>query len=226
MKTGSGETENPFWQLLRFPKLYDFVQTLAGADKVRRQFIAQHVVPATDSRILDLGCGTGDLLDHLPDCEYVGIDLNESYINTARSRHSGNINFITGDCTRFDQIISGEFDAIIALGVLHHLDDESVKNLSHSAARSLSSSGKFFSIDPCFTPDQGSLRKWFVSKDRGRAVRTAHEYIGLLSDDFETIESTITHDWGNIPWSHCVLTSSRPKPNSRYRIKHSLSQFL
>ena len=57
MKTGSGETTNPILQLLRNPVLYDSVQRIAGADRVRREFVEHIVRPDKGVRLLDLGCG-------------------------------------------------------------------------------------------------------------------------------------------------------------------------
>ena len=40
-----------------------------------------------DSSVLDVGCGFGSLVDHLPECQYTGIDLVTEFVEEARSRH-------------------------------------------------------------------------------------------------------------------------------------------
>lgn len=207
MEIGSGETRNPIWQLLRIPMLYDLSQMIAGTKKIRQDFVQQYVQPKANARVLDLGCGTGDLRENLPGCDYVGIDINASYIDTARNRYS-DAEFLVGDCANFEPLNVGQFDAITAVGLLHHLNDKSVTDLSRSARAALKPGGCFCSIDPCYTDDQGSLRRWFVSKDRGRSVRTTDGYGDLLKDDFDSIRPVVIHDWGNIPWSYCVMVST------------------
>jgi len=52
-----------------------------------RRLLALHVQPG-DS-LLDVGCGFGDLVPHLPDCGYLGIDVMEDFVKEARRRHPG-----------------------------------------------------------------------------------------------------------------------------------------
>jgi len=44
-----------------------------------------------DNSVLDVGCGFGGLVDHLPECQYKGIDLVTEFIEEARSRHPGKL---------------------------------------------------------------------------------------------------------------------------------------
>ncbi len=80
-----------------------------------------------DIRILDAGCGTGvgtEYLVHLnPQAEVVGIDLSEGAINVAKERcqRSGANRVEFHHLSLFDvEKISGEFDLINCVGVLHH----------------------------------------------------------------------------------------------------------
>jgi SAM-dependent methyltransferase len=207
MKIGSGETGNPIWQLLRNPTLYDFVQRIAGSDRVRREFVGQYMRPDKGDRILDLGCGTGDLLACMTDISYVGIDLNEDYIATARDRYPERGTFLVGDATEFYDQVTGPFDIIVAFGLLHHLDDRGASALVSAAPGLLISGGRFLAVDPCFDPTQNAIQRWMVSRDRGRAVRSPEGYRKLFPSNF-TVEHAVRHNWGNIPWSYCVLTAT------------------
>lgn len=81
-------------------------------------------------RILDAGCGTGvgtEYLVHLnPEAEVVGIDLSSGAIAVAteRCQRSGadRVTFHTLSIYDVEQI-SGEFDLINCVGVLHHMPD-------------------------------------------------------------------------------------------------------
>ena len=207
MAIGSGETAHPLWQLLRNPKLYDFVQHVAGADRVRREFVENYVRPRAGDRVLDLGCGTGDLLAFLPAVAYFGIDLNPDYVASAQARYGERGVFQSGDATQFAQLARGLFDRVVAVGLLHHLDDDGVRRLLATAPDVLAPDGMFVSVDPCFDASQGVVQRWMVSKDRGRAVRTPEGYKSLFPPRF-TLEHFVRHNWGNIPWSHCVVVAS------------------
>ncbi len=206
-KIGSGETSNPILQLLRHPALYDFVQHIAGSDKLRKEFVDDYIKPKKGTRILDLGCGTGDLLSCLTDVSYVGIDFNPDYILTARKRYAGKGEFLVGDATKFSDQVSGTFDSVVAVGLLHHIDDKGVMALTSALTGALVPGGKFVSVDPCFDSTQTKLQRWMVSRDRGRAVRTPEEYCRLFPPNFTT-QHSVRHNWLNIPWSHCVVVAT------------------
>jgi SAM-dependent methyltransferase len=210
MKIGSGERRSPIWQVLKKPALYDFVQWIAGTPRIHREFIQYFVRPHKGARVLDVGCGTGDLLGCLNEVEYVGLDFNEDYIATAQERHSSKGAFLVGNAETLANQIVGKFDFILAIGLLHHLDDRGASSLLESISGALTPDGKFFSIDPCFDSTQNALQRWMVSKDRGRAVRTAHGYRDLFPRDF-IVQHEVRHNWGNIPWSYCILSATRFK---------------
>ena len=206
MKAGSGETTNPILQLLRNPVLYDSVQRIAGADRVRREFVEHIVRPDKGVRLLDLGCGTGDLLACLGNVRYVGIDFNADYI-TARKRYPGRGSFFVGDATKFSDQAGGPFEIIVAFGLLHHINDAGVSEITSALPKVLVRGGKFVSVDPCFDLDQSPVQRWMVSRDRGRAVRTPEGYRKLFPTSF-VIKHQVRHNWLNIPWSHCIITAT------------------
>lgn len=83
-----------------------------------------------DIRILDAGCGTGvgtEYLVHLnPDAQVVAIDLSEGALSVAKERcHRSGANRVEfHHLSLYDvEQVSGEFDLINCVGVLHHLPD-------------------------------------------------------------------------------------------------------
>ncbi len=65
-----------------------------------------------NTRILELGCGSGDLIASLKPAYGVGIDFAEPVINRARQNHSG-ITFHVGDAHALQDLVEGTFDFII-----------------------------------------------------------------------------------------------------------------
>jgi SAM-dependent methyltransferase len=77
-----------------------------------------------DLRVLDLGCGTGQLLNTLKPSYGVGIDLSEHMIGVARNSFP-HLQFIQGDLEDRDLISSleGPFDVIFLSDTIGYLDD-------------------------------------------------------------------------------------------------------
>lgn len=80
--------------------------------------------PARAGRVLDIGCGAGDLCAALsPRSEYVlGVDLSPGMLAAARRKYGGrsNIEFRLGDILEIDLPASG-FDLIVSMAALHHV---------------------------------------------------------------------------------------------------------
>ena len=77
-------------------------------------------------RVLDLGCGSGDLLSALAPADGVGIDVSRAAIETARARHpEPTLRFLQGDVADPALLASagGPFDAVLLLNVVTHLTD-------------------------------------------------------------------------------------------------------
>ncbi|HZT87359.1 MAG TPA: bifunctional class I SAM-dependent methyltransferase/glycosyltransferase family 2 protein [Stellaceae bacterium] len=79
-----------------------------------------------NSRVLELGCGTGHLLAALKPSLGVGVDFSEAMIDEARKRHpDANLSFLLGDIEDPDLVRSlrGPFDAILIVDTLGSLED-------------------------------------------------------------------------------------------------------
>lgn len=84
-----------------------------------KRLIGGLVVPG--ARVLEVGCGVGDLLAELRPSRGVGIDVSERMINQAKDRHS-DLEFHVCDVER-DQLPEGPFDYIVFADVIGHLGD-------------------------------------------------------------------------------------------------------
>lgn len=81
------------WQMLEHPIIYRGFRFLFGSERFRKHY-ASVIDAKQGDRILDIGCGTGDVLHSLPHVQYVGFDINEKYIATAKRRFKGRGEFV------------------------------------------------------------------------------------------------------------------------------------
>lgn len=81
--------------------------------------VYRYLVPA-GQRVLEIGCGTGDLLASVEPEMGVGIDFSEEMIRRAEKNHPG-LRFITGDIHDLD--LDESFDTIILSDVVNDLWD-------------------------------------------------------------------------------------------------------
>jgi SAM-dependent methyltransferase len=81
------------------------------------------LIPA-GARVLELGCGTGDLLAALEPSFGVGVDFSTGMIAQARKTHP-HLDFIVGDIEdpAFVRSLPGPFDVIVVVDTLGALDD-------------------------------------------------------------------------------------------------------
>lgn len=92
-------------------------------------------------RVLDMGCGTGAILGCSPEVRHAGLDMSEEYLRACRRHWGSRGEFHRKELTGTTADVFGEFDIILALGLVHHLDDEQATNLFAIARRTLRPGG-------------------------------------------------------------------------------------
>lgn len=193
--------------LLARPSLYRSFQYLVGSATVTEELVRQSDVRAGDT-ILDIGCGTATILDHLPTCQYVGFDVSADYIQSARQQYGDRATFYSDPVDGMDRnelLRHGPFDVVFAQGVLHHLSDIDAGDVFVLAAAALRPGGRFVSVDPVLEPGQPRLARMLVKRDRGTNVRSVGGYMALAADVFEGVQHTVRHDMLRIPYSHMFI---------------------
>lgn len=119
------------WRLLRRPVRTFFNSVAGGWDERVRPDLAEHLLPlqaalerlpATPTRVLDIGTGTGAaafaLADRHPGAEIVGIDISSEMIAHARARAADLSNracFLVADIASFEA--EEGFDLIVMLNM-------------------------------------------------------------------------------------------------------------
>jgi SAM-dependent methyltransferase len=163
-------------------------------------------------RILDLGCGPGDLVRYLPEgIEYTGTDLSEAYIESAKHRFGSRGRFFAGRIDELDVDELGEFDVVLAKSVLHHIDEEEALHLFKVAAGVLARDGRLVTVDAAFTPDMSRAARFVVSRDRGQSILTPEGYRELAQRAFDSVDVAVHHGLLRIPYTHVFMACSRPK---------------
>jgi SAM-dependent methyltransferase len=191
---------------LKVPCLYNLFQGVVGGNALRRSIIQNHARARRGDKVIDIGCGPAQVLQSLRDVEYLGLDINPDYIAFARRTYGGKGTFVVGDTRslRGDSRFK-DADIVIAVGVLHHLDDEEAADCIRFAHDALKRGGRFITHDACWIPNQGAFSKCIMSHDRGRNIRTEQQYRQLAAKVFRTVHAWVDTKPMRIPYVTIVL---------------------
>ena len=168
----------------------------------------EYIRPADGVRVLDIGCGPGTILPYLPHADYLGFDLSPEYVELAKKRFPY-AQFVCERVNKFALSARGNFDIVLALGIVHHLDDAEARQLFEIAYDALKPGGKLVTVDGVFADGQSPTARWLLARDRGEYVRNEREYISIASKVFANVRPSIRHDLLRIPYSHLILQCVR-----------------
>jgi len=195
--------------ILNNPRTYRaFTNLLPGGRSCRRQFVDEYVQAIEGDRILDIGCGTGDIVEYLPPCQYVGFDLNEDYIADATRRYGHRGAFVCAEVTKFSFADTAPFDIVLGVGILHHLDDVQGGDFFKLAKSLLKPGGRLVTLDGLFWDGQSWLEHFIMTRDRGQFIRTRKQYISLAARVFSKVKADVRHDLLKIPYTYMIMNCS------------------
>ena len=197
-----------FRAILSHPYIYSVFQYLMGAHQGRTRFVSDFVRPVPGSAVLDVGCGTAGILDYLPCVNYWGFDISRAYIDQAKARFGVRGKFQSKELKAADLDNLPNIDIVLALGLLHHLDDTTAGQTLALAHQALKPGGRLITIDPCIEPGQNPIACFLATHDRGQHVRTCEGYAALVSSIFLQPRIEVKHrSW--IPYTHCIMECTR-----------------
>ncbi|HEX2732191.1 MAG TPA: class I SAM-dependent methyltransferase [Polyangiaceae bacterium] len=168
----------PFAKLLGNPWIFEHVRpwVVGGID----------MSPAYDrlqvdggSRVLDVGCGTGDALRYLSGFEsYLGVDTDARAIETAKIRWTANSR-VDFECRRLEanELDTRRITHVALVGLLHHLDNAQAIEVLGELSRA-SQLVRAVSLDVVYLPGYW-LNNALAFMDRGRFARTTAGYEAL-----------------------------------------------
>jgi SAM-dependent methyltransferase len=129
-----------------------------------------------DPSILDIGCGIGQYAG-VTRGDYLGVDLNDRYLDWARRRRGGSSRAFRSVDVRELAAEGRRFDLVLMVDFLHHLADDACIDVLESA-RALAGS-HVVSFEPV-TVQPRALGRWIVENDRGDHVRSLSRLEELL----------------------------------------------
>ena len=199
-------------RLLGHHALYVGLQRAVGADRLRYRCLDELALTDGDV-VIDVGCGPAYYFARLPKVRYVGFDTSPRYVAHARrrwGREDGEFR-----CEVFGEEHLGELppaDAVLLLGLLHHLPDDQARHLLDVAARALAPGGRVISVDPTFHPGQGRISRWMSANDRGEHVRTPEAFTTRAADSFEDVDGEVVDGATRVPSSLWLMRMRKPFP--------------
>ena len=196
--------------LLKYSFLFRSFTKIVGGDRLKRIYVKEYIRVKTGDRILDIGCGNGDILEFLPSkIFYHGIDMSSNYIEDANKRFQGKGTFINDKFSKELIRNYNNFDIIMANGVLHHLTDGEVNDLFISSFEALKKGGRLLTFDGCYSVDNSKMVNYLLKSDRGEFVRTKENYFKLANKTFNKIKISIRKDLLFIPYSHIIMECTK-----------------
>jgi SAM-dependent methyltransferase len=191
------------------PALYRATQHLTAGAASRQIFVDEHVRARGGERVLDVGCGPADIVPYLPRVDYTGFDANAECIATASRNYGDRAQFYCGRVADESIPEKGSFDIVLAIGIVHHLDDGEAEHLFRLAHSALKPGGRLVTIDPIFAKGQSWIARFLISHDRGEHVRDHRGYVAIASRAFSTIRPVVRTDLLRVPYTHLILECER-----------------
>jgi SAM-dependent methyltransferase len=200
------QSESGLLGWLKVPSVYNAFSAVVGGNVLRRSLIQNHVRAKPGDKVIDIGCGSAQVLRYLPDVDYIGFDINSDYIAFARRTFGSKGTFLVGDTQSFTSDPRfKDADVVMAFGLLHHLADEEAAHCFQFAYDALKTKGRFVCHEACWIPNQGVFSKYIMSVDRGRSIRTEEQYRQLAGKIFNKVDAWVNTNPLRIPYVTIVL---------------------
>lgn len=193
------------YSALRLPWIYSALQLAIARTDTRRLVTDRYIRAKKGDRVVDIGCGPGGMLPYLEATDYVGIDLDPNYIEAATRTYGDRGRFIQGDVTQVADQIGGQADIVLAMALLHHLDDGRARALFRAASNLLRPGGRLVTLDCVWTTPQNPIARALIAADRGKSTRTREGYLALAKECFPSVEVYLHDDLLRVPYTHCIM---------------------
>jgi SAM-dependent methyltransferase len=135
-------------------------------------------------RVLDVACGPGTNTRHFAHSDYLGIDLNERYIQHARAQYGRT--FVVADVCKYRVSPEERFDFILVNSFLHHLKDSDVFEILSHLKMLLAENGSIHILE-LVMPKENSVAHCLARWDRGKHARSLEAWEEIFLRFFEPV---------------------------------------
>lgn len=195
--------------ILSVPAVYNlFSRMMAG--NARQEFVHTYVKPKENDKILDIGCGPGNVLGCIPfPVDYTGVDVDQNYITHAAKEYGNKGRFLCQFANRTTFPESDVYDIVIASGLIHHLTDDAARELFETAHHVLKKGGRLVTLDGCYVDGQNPIARMILSRDRGQHVRTQDAYEKIARGVFADVKTNIHHKLSRFPYTYIIMECTK-----------------
>jgi SAM-dependent methyltransferase len=135
-------------------------------------------------RVLDVGCGPGTNTKYFAGQDYLGIDINPGYIESARRKHDRA--FLAADVTTYEDNHAGKFDFILVNSFLHHISDMDSHKVLSRLREWLAPDGHFHILE-LISPGDRSVAQFLANRDRGKYLRPIEKWREMFEQHMNVV---------------------------------------
>jgi SAM-dependent methyltransferase len=138
----------------------------------------------TPARVVDLGCGTGSLTEHIleafPECAVVGLDVDPTMLLLARPRlakFGDRVKLFECDLRdeRWPECIEGPVDAVVSATSLHWVSPDALSEVYKQIAGILKPGGIFLNADHVASEDPNIQKSWEEYRQEMRGAESPQD---------------------------------------------------
>lgn len=161
-------------------------------------------------RVLDVGCGPGTNTGHFKHTDYVGVDINPRYIESARRRHDRV--FVLADVTA-NPDLGARFDCVFINSFLHHVNDADTLKILERLTPALTADGHVHALE-LVLPSRPSPARVMARLDRGRYARSLEHWRSLFTASYHE-EVFEPYDLGAVGVALWKMVYFKGRPQNR-----------
>ncbi len=188
--------------LLDDPYIFNKVRSLIAGNQLQTKlFVKKFINTYKCKSVIDICSGTGDFSTVInKDIKYLGIDLNENFINYSINRYNMDKNklFKKADILNPAAFTNEKFDAVILISTMHHFSDRELDSLFAIVKKI---TNKIVIIADIIPNPPSLIQKICVKLDQGKYIRTEKAKIKIVKKYFKinnkiTIPSRLAVQYG------------------------------
>ena len=167
-------------KLSQYPGIYTLLRKGIEFNFRTQKKIISEEFGENSGLVLDLPSGVGEFSVFFDKENYVGVDLDENYVEYGKKKYGKKL--VVGDAMALP-FGEGYFDGALVSGFFHHLGFAEVERSLLETSRVLKDGGKMLLIED--SPGSSFVTKKLQKYDVGANIRPMEDYISVLEKHFE-----------------------------------------